>query len=347
MPGFKERAIGLGLVAALFLGSTGCDFIQQHLNPPPDLTAGAKQLADGDLPAAADEWDKLATAHPDSVDVAVGKAYTQLLSGDYKGADATLAAVEPTAKDKLGELELRRALVALRDGRLDDVKKHGKDSGLPEGKLLAAEVHLVDLESDEGAALFRELSASDGAVGETAKTYLSMLESDDQHLAGLAEATALWALGDRGQSVQSAEELVRELPADYEKKNELLMIWASRAATSGKPAIANSLLDDLEFPPEGQAWRVEAIRAIAAVAAGQPEVASQKFNALRTAGAPADGLADALATACGVATDPTIAKKLAEGVESAAAARCLAKAGEGDAASKAPDGPLKSFLENP
>lgn len=347
MPGASGRAFGLGAVAALILWSTGCDYIEKFTGGEADLTAASASLREGNLPAAAEEYAKIAAENPESVDAAVGHSYTQLLAGDYAGADATLAAIAPSAGDKAGEITLRRALVALRARNLDDVKRYGKESGLPEGKLLAAEVHLVDLESDEASALFRELSGGQGAVATTAQTYLKMLESENQHLAGLAEATALWALGDREQAVQSAEELVRELPSDYEQKSELLMMWASRAATSGKPAIANTLLDDLEFPPEGQAWRVEATRAIAAVAAGEGDAAVQKFEQLRTAGAPPAGLADALATACSVATDPELAKRLAEGVESAAAARCLAKVGAPDAGGRAPAGPLKTFLENP
>jgi hypothetical protein len=61
---------------------------------------------------------------------------------------------------------------------------------------------------------------------------------------------------------------------------------------------------------------------------------------------PADGLADALATACAVAKDPGVAQKLVTGVESAAAARCLMQAGAPGAGSQAPAGSLKQFLES-
>ncbi|MBA2320178.1 MAG: hypothetical protein H0V89_03395 [Deltaproteobacteria bacterium] len=348
MPVGMGRTVGIAAFASGLAWISGCDDVREFIAGEPDLTAANGTLAAGDLPGAAASWETLSVDHPDSVDVAVGRSYTQLLAGDTAGADATLAAIEPTAGEKTGEIKLRRALVALRAGKqLDAVKKFGAESGLPEGKLLAAEVHLVDLESDEGAALFRELSAAGGSVGETAATYLRMLESDNQHLAGLAEATALWALGEREQAVKSAEELVKALPSDQEGKPEILMVWASRAATSGKPAIANSLLDDLDSPPEGQAWRVEATRAIAAVAGGELDVARSKFEALRAGGAPPAGVDDALATACMVAADADAARQLVQGVESAAAARCLAKAGDAGAAGQAPAGPLKTFLENP
>ena len=348
MPLGKGRTVGLVVVAAGLVWATGCATITDLIESEPDLTATKAQFAGGDLPGAAASLDALAAQHPDSLEVGIGRAYSQLLAGDTAGADASLAALEAAAGEKLGEIKLRRAIVALRAGKqLDAVKKFGAESGLPEGKLLAAEVHLVDLESDEGAAVFRELAAGGGPVGETAAIYLGMLESDNQHVAGLAEATALWALGEREQAVKSAEELVKALPADHADKSDILMLWASRAATSGKPAVANSLLDDLDSPPEGQAWRVEATRAIAAVASGEMDDARKKFEALRAGGAPPAGLDDALATACMVAADPDAARQLVQGVESAAAARCLAKAGDAGAAGQAPPGPLKTFLENP
>ena len=219
-------------------------------------------LKDGDWTGAAEQYATLSADHADSVHVAIGQAYIQLLSGDTSAADATLAAVEEIAGEQVGEIKLRRALVALEADDFDAVKLHGAASGLPEGRLLAAEVHLVDLDSDDAASVLRDLVGAGGAVGQTASTYLEML--DDQILGGLAETTALWALGDRNGAVESAEELVKALPDDNDSKAEQTLLWAGRAATSGQPSVANSLLDDLSFPPSGQAWRVQATRAIIA-----------------------------------------------------------------------------------
>ncbi|MFT4627164.1 MAG: hypothetical protein ACI8PZ_005845 [Myxococcota bacterium] len=335
------------VLAATLVVSTGCDMIAQFTKPGPEVVEGAHSaLRSGDLPAAADEFARLAADHPEVVEVAVGHAYMQLLAGDTRGADATLAAVEPTAGDDLGKIKLRRALVALNGGDLDGVKSHGKASGLPEGKLLAAEVHLVDLESDEAMQILREVSGAGGPVGDAAGRYLSMLDSGDQIQAGLAEATALWALGERESSCEAAEELVKALGDDGDK-NAQLLLWAGRAVTSGLPGVATSLLDDIDFPPEGQAWRVQATRAMVSVAEGDVEEGARILSALEEAGAPADGLADAMATACGLTDDRSAAKELAGRVESAAAARCLLHAGAGRAAmDQAPPGALKTFLEN-
>jgi hypothetical protein len=335
------------LAAALAVG-TGCDMIAEFTKPGPEVVEGAHAaLKSGDLPAASEEFGRLAADHPDVLAVAVGQAYMELLGGDPKAADATLAAVEATAGDELGKVKLRRALVALASGDLDGVKAHGKSSGLPEGKLLAAEVHLVDLESDEAMQILREVSSASGAVGATAGNYLAMLDSGDQIQAGLAEATALWALGERESACEAAEELVKALDDDAGDKNAQLLLWAGRSVTAQLPGVATSLLDDIDFPPEGQAWRVQATRAMVAVAEGDVEEGGRIFSALQEAGAPADGLADAMATACALTDDRAAAKQLAGQVESAAAARCLLHAGAGRAAmDQAPSGAMKTFLEN-
>lgn len=338
----------LPLAAALVLG-TGCETIQQLIGGGgPEVVAEANQaLKDGDIPAAASQYNDLASSNGSSVYVAIGHAYTQLLAGDTAGADATLAGVEASAGDMLGEVKLRRALVSLEAKDLDAVKTHALASGLPEGRLLAAEVHLVDLEGDEAAAVLRELSGESGAVGTTASAYLAMLDSGDQIQAGLAEATALWALGERSQACESAEELVKALSESESNKPEQLLLWAGRAATSGHPDIASNLLDELSFPPDGQAWRVQATRAIAAAAAGEADEAIRILDALGAGGAPADGLADARATACALVTDKPKAREIVGELESPAVARCLSEAGAvAVAPTRAPAGPLKTYLES-
>lgn len=339
----------VALATVLSLG-TACDQIQALIGGGgPEVVEEANQaLKDGDLPGAAAQYDELASSHSSSVHVAIGKAYTQLLAGDYAGADATLAAVEEGAGEMLGEVKLRRALVALEAGDdLEPVKRHGAASGLPEGRLLAAEVHLVDLESDEASALFRELSSEGGTVGNTAATYLRMLDSGDQIQIGLAEVTALWALGDRQVACESAEELVKALPEDDETKSAQVLLWAGRAATSGVPQVGSNLLDELAFPPEGQAWRVQATRAIIAAAQGEADEAIRILDALEEGGAPADGLADARATACALVSDKPKARLIVGELESPAVARCLSEAGAtAIAPQRAPDGPLKTYLEN-
>jgi thioredoxin-like negative regulator of GroEL len=312
------------------------------------LVAPAEDLLEqGDLPAAYAAYKQLAAANPESVGAAVGLAYTQLLAGDIVGADTTLAGIEPVAGDRVGEIRFRRALVALEAQDLDRVKLLGMASGLPEGKLFAAEVHLVDLESDQAIQLFQELSAVEGVVGETARTYLGLLQSPDQHKASLAEASALWALGDHASACEAVEESLEALAEDDPDKQTLLLLWAGRAVVSGKVSVAKNLLDGL-FPPEGQQWRYQSTVAMIKIAEGREAEGMQMFEALRKdPTVPRAGLDDALATACGLTRDPAMAKKLVENVDSPAAARCLLAVGASGNLERVPEGPLRKFLENP
>ena len=337
----KMRLVpALALTVVLGLACTGGDA------GPEVLDEGNELLASGDLPGAYDKYSSVREANPDSIHAVNGAAYAHLLAGEYAEADNVLAAFEEKAGDKLGEIKLRRALVALQSGDLDAVKNHGKDSKLPAGLVLAAEVHLADAESDEAMNLLKDAASGGGPVADTAQKYLALLDSGDQTQAGLAEATALWALGQRDVACEAAEDLVKALPDD-DDKGSIILLWAGRAVTSGRPAIAQSLLDSMDFPPEGQSWRVQATRAMIMVANGDGELGAQMFDALAQGGAPADGLADARATAAALTDKPKVAKDLVAGLESEAAARSLLAAGAGKAASdSAPGGTaIKQFLE--
>lgn len=333
----------LGLVALLI---AGCGLTGGSETPDPTATA-RDLLVRGDLPAASAELERLAGQAAESVDVAVAVAWSRLTRGDFGGADAVLAAVEPAAGDALGAVKLRRALVALKARDLDAVKLHAGASGLPQGRLLAAEVHLVDLESDEAAAILRDLAAAGGAVGTTASHYLRLLDSGDTIRSGLAEAQALWALGDREAACDAAGELLRSVPVDDANRSEQLLLWAGRAVTSGQADVAQNLLDEVDFPPEGQAWRVQATRALVHVAQDEIDEATRLLDALAAGGAPADGVADARATACAMVSDPAVAARLVGDLATPAVARCLQKAGAVDlAAQRAPGGPLGAWLES-
>lgn len=336
-------------ILALGLYGAACDKIFGGGVGEEVLNDGKAKLEGGDIPGGYDALVAAGTAHPDSPHAVTGAAYAHMIAGETSEADALLAAFEAKAGDKVGEVKLRRALVALAAGEFDQVKEHGNASGLPAGALLAAEVHLSDAESDEAIRLLNKAAEGGGEVAETAKQYLQMLESGDQYKAGLAEAAALWALGQRGVACETAGDLVKAMPDDSSDKGTLLVLWAGRAVTSGKTEVASGLLEAAEFadiPPEQQ-WRVQATKAMVSVASGDGASAVQVFTLLEQAGAPADGLADARATACALAKDKDVAKELVQGMESAAAARCLSEAGAGvAAASAAPQGSaIKQYLE--
>jgi thioredoxin-like negative regulator of GroEL len=345
-PDARSRALGWAAALLALVISLGCSGF--FAGDDSALVQPAEALLQqGDLPGAADAYQQLAQQNPDSVSVAVGLAYVQLLQGDIVGADTTLANIEPKAGDKVGEIRLRRAIVALEAGDYGRVKMLGISSELPEGKLLAAEVSLVDLEIDSALALLKEVVPTGGVVGETASTYVSLLESSDQHKASLAEASALWALGDRAGACGAVEDSLKAMAEDDPSKDSLLLLWAGRSVVSGKVDSARRLLEDA-FPPDGQEWRFKATQAMITLAEGRTEEALAAFQVLREdPSVPKQGLQDALATACGITKDPNIAAKLVEGLESAAAAKCLGQVGAPGAAQAAPAGPLQNFLENP
>ncbi len=359
----RGRVVRIWISLIVMMGWTlGCGFIsdvQSDLFGEDDseqVAPAEELLRQGDLPGAEALYRELVAASPGSVQAHVGFAYTQVLAGDLGGADATLMAAEALAvgdEIQIGEIKLRRALVALRSRDLDVVKQLGAASGLPEGLLLAAEVHLIDLESDQAMAILTEIAEAPGAVGQTASEYLRMHQSGDQIQAGLAEATALWALGERESACEAAEDLVKALPADAdaEDKDEQLLLWAGRAVTSGLPGVARSLIDEMAFPPDGQQWRLSATKAMVALSEGETDQAMAIFDALKSGAesgdVPRQGLDDALSTACVLTDRIDVAKKLVEGVESAGATKCLVDAGAVDEAQRhAPEGTLKAFLEN-
>ena len=331
-----------------FLSLTGCETIQGLIGgggPEAALAEAEASLVGGDLPTASDAYAATVQAHPDSVDAATGAAYTALLQGDTTTADAVLAAVEPTAGERLSEVQLRRALVALQARDLEKVREYGEASGTPEGLLFAAEVALADGEREDAAVLLARVSG--GAAGLTAKEYISLIEDPNPLVAGLSEAQALWALGEKTIAVRSVEELVKALPDAREDRDEMLLVWSSRAAAVGEVDTARSLLDSVIFPPPGQAWRKAASQAIIACAEGDAETCTDLLNKL-DGNAPSDGLADACATAAVLIAgeNPEVARELAGRYASNATARALLETGDrSGAAEAAQDVPLRKFLQ--
>ena len=335
------------MFANVVLLLAGCSIVQGLLGGDPAAAAAAAdaKLAANDLAGASAAYDEALAKHPTDVAVVSGAAYLKLLKGDAAGADALLAAAEATAGERLSEVKLRRALLALEAEDLDKVKEFATASGLPAGKLLAAEVDLANGDRDPAKALLEEAKGAGGAVGETAGLYLALMADPNPLVAGLSEAQALWALGKRKIAVRSVEDLVGAYAESRDDGSEQLLIWAGRAASSGEPEVATRLLDAIVVAPTGQKWRVDATRAIVACAAGDGATCAAQLTALE-AYAPADGLADAKVTAAAVLADKdaATAKGLLANVKTEAAARVLASMGDTALAMESADPLLKSQL---
>ena len=310
-------------------------------DPAEAIAAAETALKNGDMTAASAAYDAALKDFPTSVDVAVGAAYVKVLAGDANAADAILGGVEASAEERVGEVKVRRALLAVQLEDLDKVKAYGKESNVPLGALLAAEAELADGNREAARPLLETAKAAPGPVGVTAGQYLTLMADTNPLVAGLSEAQALWALGQRVVAVQSVGDLVRAYAETREDGADQLLVWAGRSAAMGKGDIAVSLLDSITVSPAGQKWRVDATRAMAACASGDSVACIAGFDALdalaaSTGGAiPSDGLADARATAAMViaGTDPASARKLVENLRGDAAARVLAQVGDAAAAS--------------
>ncbi len=266
-------------------------------DPAASVTAEADgKLRAGDLAGASDAYDAALAANPTNLEAAIGSAFGALVRGDLAAADQILVAAEAIAGERVGEVKLRRALVALEEGDTEALREHAEASNTAAGLVLAAEVALADGEREEARALLDRAAQVAGPIGEVAKGYVELLKHPDPAVAGLAENYALWALDQRDFAVASVEEVVKGLPEDYEGKPAELLVWAGRAASLGETQVASNLLEAIDFPPAGQAWRVLATRAIILCAEGRGDDCNTMLDGLEGK-APADGLLHARATA--------------------------------------------------
>ncbi len=317
-------------MSVLLMSLWGCAVVQGFLADPAKQAAEAEtKLKAGDLDGAAAVYDAALQKAPGNLDLVSGAAYVKLLQGNPAAADTLLAAAEAQAGPRLSEIKMRRALVAIETGDLDAVKKQATDAGTPEAKLLVAEVALADGDKATAKGQLEAIQGEAGAVGDTAKAYLGLINDPDTRVAGLSEVQALWALGQRPIAVRSVEDLVVAYAQVRDDGADQLLLWAGRAATVGEPAIATNLLDAIPVAPPGQVWRLQATRAMVACAEGNGADCLGGFEKV-SAIAPADGLADARATAALLIAerDGETARKLLEGQSGDAAARAWALLGD-------------------
>ncbi len=332
---------------------TGGDAAQEYLAKAESL------LSQGDIPQAIAAYQVALREQPDSIPAANGVAYGLLLQQDYTRADTILAAAQEFAAlndpPQTGPILLRRCLVALAAGNLDNIREWGQASGMDQGRLLAAEVALADGEREAAVNLLEQVrNSTDSDMAGVASDYLALLGDSDPRVQGLSEAQALWALGQRKIATRSVEELLKTLPDQREDRATLLLLWAGRAAAAGEVQVASNLLESIDFPPPGQQWRVLATRAIVACAEGDSEKCGRILDGLNR-GAPPTGLADARATAAALLAnkDPQAALRVS-GVQqpgdvprSAATARALLEAGHvQNAGGIVAEGIFSSFVDS-
>ncbi|MFT5586435.1 MAG: tetratricopeptide (TPR) repeat protein [Cognaticolwellia sp.] len=328
---------------------TGCSVIQGFLGDGGvEAVAQADQLLiDGDVQGSIDAYEMALVDNPENVDAAIGVAYGAWLQGDYARVDSVLATAEPFAPERLGELQLRRAMALIASGSVDEGLELAQSSGEPAGAVMAAEYLLADGEREGAMPLLEGARSATGGVGDAASGYLSLLNDEDPSVQGLAENYALWAIGERGVAVASVEDVVLSMPDEGERKAEELLLWAGRAASERELLVASNLLEAVTFPPPGQAWRVRATRAILDCAEGaEDEYAACKAGFTELDGlAPADGLIHARATAASLIDDPQVAVEILGTYKSVPGSMVAYQAGEtGAAKGLVPAGMVAEFL---
>ena len=325
----------------------GCDLIEGLTGPDVSetVTEAATKLRSGDLPGAAAKYTEASKLLPADYDAAVGASYVSMLQGDYDAADAYLAAMQPSAgEERVGEVLLRRAMVAMRAGEFLKAKQFAMDSGLDMGKLFAAEIALIDGEAEEAIALLRKVKEPDPKS--LAKKYLAYLASDDEWLFMVAESQALWALGDHKVAIRNIEKPLANV--DFDGRQEILLLWAGRAAVIREAEIAQRLLDMIDTLPESQVWRRDATQAIIHCASASVASCKQGLANLEAL-APSAGLEDARVTAAQLIAEayPEDAKEIVDGIETNSAARVLQSVGDlSGAKSASTGGAFENYLRD-
>jgi len=262
--------------------------------PPPDASAAAAALAQGDISGAMTLYGELAAFEPGNLEAAIALSYGALLSGDLASADSILSAAEGAAGPALGEILVRRAMVAVERGDMEAVIQLGRSSGLPAGKLLSGEALLTDSEWGDAEEVFREVSESGGDFGAIADKYLALLGGDGE-LGELAEVTASWSMGNHQWVMETIVDVTSRLPSGWSEDDQEMLLWAGRAVGSGHPGVAASLLDSVRSLPQGQVWRRLATAALIHCARGESGECTSKLDALEGE-APPYGLMHARAT---------------------------------------------------
>ena len=216
------------------------------------------------------------------------------MSGDLEAADNALRAAESAAGGAIGELLVRRAMVAAERGDMGAVVQLGRASGLAPGKLLAGEALLTESEWGDAADVFRELAEGAGEFSVVAQGYLALL-GDDGELGELAEVTASWAMGNESWALETIVDVSSRLPSGWSDDDQEMLVWAGRAAGAGNADVAEELMRSVRNIPQDQAWRKTATSALIHCARGEVSSCTSMLDGLEGT-APAYGLMHARAT---------------------------------------------------
>ena len=334
---------GMIVITGLFACS-GADYTAQ-------LKEAQTMLENGQISSANSAYLAILKEDPKQVEAATGAAYVSMLKGDYGKAEELLAGVTgvvengESAGKNAGDIYLRRAFVAVEQKEYSVAQQHALASSLDLGRLLAAEIYLIDGETDKAVELLKQVSAQPGK--KLAKQYLSLLESDNSWLPSYAEAQASWALKDYELAVRSVGAMLGKLEGVLPDYEETVLLWASRAAVVGQPEISQNLLGlNLSGLEASQQLRVEATKAMAYYVEGDILKGNSILESLKDA--PSLGVQHMKITTAVVIgeKDPQTALALLKGIDGTAAAQAYSRLGKNKKAINIVDsGLFQKYLE--
>ena len=282
----------------------------------------------------------------------IGQAHLLVLQDDFDGAIAQLNAARGMATPaEQARIDLRKALVQLRAGRLSDYPDSGdadgawlpgainlaKKSELPQGWLIVGEIALAEKERGDAAEFFTKAVEGSAGTAGVASAYLTLLESENEHLVDLSEAVANWSVGMssppisylKEQAVEDFVDIGSHIRDTDHGSKEQMLVWAGRAASIGRFKEARKILAWAKGIEGEQAWRYSATDAIIDCAQGKTSSCERKFKTAEALDAPPAGIEAAKATAAMLigAGSPAEVEALIDGQEgSAAGARALVEA---------------------
>ena len=219
----------------------------------------AKQLlATGEFSKANTVYAAIIQEDPQNVDAVIGASYVHLLAGEYDQAEKLLAAVTSSDASVANNILLRRAIIAVRKQDFETAQALAKQSNTDFGKILAAEIYLLDTETDEALELLDSVSASEHK--KLVSNYIQLLRHESPWMQSLAESQAAWALRDYKLAVKSASGLLKKVQDDLPNYSEESLIWASRAIALGEAELAQDILNTPGLDiPSNLVWKKTAI----------------------------------------------------------------------------------------
>ena len=332
--------LGMIVITGLF-ACTGTDYTSQ-------LKEAQTMLENGQISSANSAYLAILKEDPKQVEAATGAAYVSMLKGDYGKAEELLAEViksVESAGGNSGDVYLRRAFVVVEQKEYSVAQQHALASKLDFGKVLAAEIFLIDGETEEAIKLLKNVSGNPSK--KLATQYLTLLESDNSWLPPYAEAQASWALKDYELAVRSVGSMLGKLEGVIPNYEQEVLLWASRAAAVGQPEISHSLLAlNLAGLPDVQKWRVTATRAMASYVEGDIVKGETLLGSLTDA--PARGIQHVKLTTAMIIRekDPETAQALLKDLDGTSAAQVYHRLGKNKkATSVVESGMFQKYLE--